>query len=48
MKKIFLTLAITVVHLAFFAQLKEGHVAYKIETTTDNPEMQMAVGMMQG
>lgn len=31
-----------------FAQLKEGHVAYKIETNTDNPDMQMAVGMMQG
>jgi GLPGLI family protein len=48
MKKIFLTLTLSVMTCALFAQLKEGHVAYKIETSTDNPDMQMAVGMMQG
>lgn len=48
MKKIFLTLTISFMTCALFAQLKEGHIAYKIETSTDNPDMQMAVGMMQG
>ena len=48
MKKIFLTLTLSLFTCVLFAQLKEGHVAYKIETSTDNPDMQMAVGMMQG
>jgi GLPGLI family protein len=30
------------------AQMSEGHVSYTIEATTDNPDMQMAVGMLQG
>jgi GLPGLI family protein len=34
--------------LTTFAQLTEGHVSYKIDITTDNPDMQMVVGMMQG
>ena len=48
MRNIFLTLTLSICTSILFAQLKEGHIAYKIETTTDNPEMQMAVGMMQG
>lgn len=48
MNKILLTLSLSFLSFAFFAQLKEGHVAYKIETSTDNPDMQMAIGMMQG
>jgi GLPGLI family protein len=49
MKKIILSLifvASTVITLV--AQLTEGHITYKIEMSSDNPEMEMAVGMMQG
>jgi len=31
-----------------FAQMTEGHISYKIDISTDNPDMQMIVGMMQG
>jgi GLPGLI family protein len=49
MKKILLSLIfITGMVITSFAQLKEGHVTYKIDATTDNPEMQMSVGMIQG
>lgn len=34
--------------LTSLAQLTEGHFTYKIDVSTDNPEMQMAIGMMQG
>jgi GLPGLI family protein len=34
--------------LGLYAQMTEGHIAYKIDASTDNPEMQMAIGMMQG
>gem|GEM_PF-518536 len=34
--------------IASVDQLKEGHIAYKIDVSTTNPEMEMAVGMMQG
>lgn len=30
------------------AQLTEGHISYQIDMVADNPEMAMAVGMMQG
>ena len=30
------------------AQVLEGHVVYTITTTTDNPDMQMVIGMMDG
>jgi GLPGLI family protein len=49
MKKIILSivfLASTV--LSLVAQITEGHITYKIEMSSDNPEMAMAVGMMQG
>ena len=29
-----------------FSQLKEGHVTYKMEMDTDNPDMQMAAEML--
>lgn len=49
MKKLILLSLFTVVScLGLFAQMTEGHVAYKIEASTDNPDMQMAIGMMQG
>lgn len=34
--------------VASFAQLTEGHFVYKIDITSDNPDMQMVIGMMQG
>lgn len=34
--------------LTLMAQITEGHISYKIDVSTDNPDMQMAIGMMQG
>jgi GLPGLI family protein len=49
MKKILLSLAFTATAMvSLFAQLTEGHISYKIDMTSDNPDMQMAIGMMQG
>ena len=49
MKKIILSLTfIAATALSLFAQLTEGHITYKIDVSSDNPEMEMAVGMMQG
>lgn len=42
----FLVATCTILHL--FGQMTEGHIAYKMEATSDNPDMQMAVSMMQG
>jgi GLPGLI family protein len=48
MKNLFLSTLLVLSSLATMAQTTEGHVAYKIDVTTDNPDMQMVVGMMQG
>jgi GLPGLI family protein len=49
MKNLFLTLVISCMSItAVFAQLNEGHIAYKIDASSDTPEMQMAIGMLQG
>jgi GLPGLI family protein len=49
MKKIILSLSFAVVALfSANAQLAEGHVKYKIEMSSDNPDMEMAISMMQG
>ncbi|MES2798627.1 MAG: hypothetical protein V4638_01305 [Bacteroidota bacterium] len=49
MKKIILsTILVLTATFGAKAQLTEGHISYKIEMTADNPEMAMAVGMMQG
>jgi GLPGLI family protein len=48
MKNFFLSTLLVLSSLATMAQTTEGHVAYKIDVTTDNPDMQMVVGMMQG
>jgi GLPGLI family protein len=48
MKNFFLSALLVLSSLATMAQTTEGHVAYKIDVTTDNPDMQMVVGMMQG
>lgn len=49
MKKILLSLALIVSSISVnYAQITEGHVTYKIEVSTENPDMEMVVGMMQG
>lgn len=49
MKRLIMTLLALVVTISTLnAQITEGHVSYKIDATTDNPDMQMAIGMMQG
>lgn len=48
MKKIFLIFsALFITVLSISAQLKEGHIKYDIDITTDNPEMEMAISMME-
>jgi GLPGLI family protein len=49
MKKILLSLALIVGSITVnYAQIKEGRVTYKIDISTENPDMEMVVGMMQG
>lgn len=49
MKKTILSIALTVLtFVTASAQLTEGHVQYTIEMSSDNPEMEMAISMMQG
>lgn len=48
MKNLFLSTILLLSSLAAMAQMTEGHIAYKIDITTDNPDMQMVIGMMQG
>jgi GLPGLI family protein len=49
MKKIILSIVfLTSTVLSLVAQITEGHISYKIEMSSDNHEMAMAVGMMQG
>ena len=47
MKSLFIAL-LTFVAFTSSAQLTEGHVSYKIDCVSDNPDMQMAVSMLQG
>lgn len=49
MKKLLVVLAVILSgSISAVAQLKEGHVNYQIDFSTDNPEMEMALTMMQG
>jgi GLPGLI family protein len=49
MKNFILTLFILAsVTFSLKAQLTEGHFTYTIEATSENPDMQMVTGMMQG
>ncbi len=49
MKKLIISGCLTLISvLGLNAQMSEGHISYTIDATTDNPEMQMAIGMMQG
>jgi GLPGLI family protein len=45
---LFTFLVTTCTILPLFGQMTEGHISYKMEATSDNPDMQMAVSMMQG
>ncbi len=45
---LFTFLLATCTTLPLLGQMTEGHIAYKMEATSDNPDMQMAVSMMQG
>jgi GLPGLI family protein len=45
---LFTFLVTTCTTLPLFGQMTEGHISYKMEATSDNPDMQMAVSMMQG
>ena len=49
MKKFILTLLVAVtITFSLNAQLTEGHFTYTIEASSENPDMQMVTGMMQG
>lgn len=49
MKKLILLFAVTVLSSAMsFAQLKEGHIAYTIDISSDDPEAAMMVSMFNG
>jgi hypothetical protein len=49
MKKIILSAVLAICSIATtMAQLNEGHVKFEIEASATNPQMEMAVGMMQG
>jgi GLPGLI family protein len=48
MKSIFYRILLLLVSFSTNAQLTEGHFTYSIEMKSDNPDMQMAIGMMQG
>lgn len=45
---IYSSLFILFISVKGFSQVTEGHITYSIDMTTDNPDMQMAIGMMQG
>ena len=47
MKSILFFIFLLIVSFSINAQLKEGHFTYSIEMKSDNPDMQMAIGMMQ-
>ncbi|MEY3426009.1 MAG: hypothetical protein RL679_1367, partial [Bacteroidota bacterium] len=49
MKNFILTLFLALsVNYSLKAQLTEGHFTYTIEASSENPDMQMVTGMMQG
>jgi GLPGLI family protein len=47
MKVIFYIILLLFVSFSTNAQLTEGHFTYSIEMKSDNPDLQMAIGMMQ-
>jgi hypothetical protein len=48
MKKLFFTaIATALVSITSFAQIGEGKIKYEIKMSTDNPEVEMQLSMMQ-
>lgn len=48
MKNILVVFAVILIGFNGWSQVTEGHIAYKIDMTSDNPDMQAAISMMQG
>lgn len=46
--RLIFALLLILVQSSFLAQVKEGHVAFSIEVSSDNPDMQAAVSMLNG
>ena len=47
MKNILTVVALLFISISSFSQIKEGHVKFKIDIESNNPEMQMQVAMLQ-
>ena len=48
MKKLILFALVILLTVSGWSQVTEGHISYKIDLTSDNPDMQSALSMMQG
>ena len=48
MKNVLVVIAIILIGFNGWSQVSEGHITYKIDITSDNPDMQAALSMMQG
>ena len=48
MKKLVLFASVILLTISGWSQVTEGHITYKIEMSSDNPDMQSALSMMQG
>lgn len=49
MKTLIFTIACSFISVgSVFSQISEGHISYSIELKSDNSDMQLAIGMMQG
>ncbi len=48
MKKLILFASVILLAVSGWSQVTEGHISYKIDLTSDNPDMQSALSMMQG
>jgi GLPGLI family protein len=48
MKKLILFASVILLTISGWSQVTEGHISYKIDLTSDNPDMQSALSMMQG
>ena len=48
MKKLILFASVILLTVSGWSQVTEGHISYKIDLTSNNPDMQSALSMMQG
>lgn len=48
MKKLILFASVILLAVSGWSQVTEGHISYKIDLSSDNPDMQSALSMMQG